>query len=150
IARAGRKTLLIDCDLRNPAAHQLFDLPRGPGFSELIRGEATLDEVIRPTSAAGLWMITAGACNARTIRALAHEEIHTIFEQLKRQFDFVVVDSSPVLPVADALQIGQHVDAVLCSILRDVSRVPKVSAASERLMTLGIRILGAVVTGVRR
>ena len=59
----------------------------------------------------------------------------------------MIVDSSPILPVADGLIIAQHADAVLFSIFRDVSRKTKVSAASERLQSLGVRILGAVVTG---
>ena len=54
-----------------------------------------------------------------------------------------------MLPVADTLLIGQHVDAALFSILREVSRVPKVYAACERLAGLGVRILGAVVAGAR-
>jgi polysaccharide biosynthesis transport protein len=54
-----------------------------------------------------------------------------------------------VLAVADALLIGQNVDAAICSILRDVSRMPRVYAANERLLTLGIRLLGAVMSGAR-
>jgi Mrp family chromosome partitioning ATPase len=72
-----------------------------------------------------------------------------VLAQLREQYDFIVVDTPPVLPVADTLLLGQHADAALFSILRDVSRVPKVHAACERLHGLGIRILGAVVAGAR-
>ena len=71
-----------------------------------------------------------------------------LLDRLKTQFDFIVIDSSPVLPVVDTLVIGQNVDVVVFSLLRDVSRVPNVYAAYQRLATLGIRILGAVVNGV--
>jgi polysaccharide biosynthesis transport protein len=57
------------------------------------------------------------------------------------------VDSAPVLPVADTLLLGQHVDAALFSILRDVSQLPKIHAARERLTALGVPILGAVLSG---
>ena len=60
----------------------------------------------------------------------------------------MIVDSSPILPVADAMLIAQHADAALFSIFRDVSRKTKVKAACERLQCLGVPILGAVVTGV--
>ena len=69
-------------------------------------------------------------------------------EQLRKQYDFIILDSSPVLPVTDALILGQHVDGVILSVLRDVSRAPQIQAAYQRLARLGIRTLGAVVLGV--
>jgi capsular exopolysaccharide synthesis family protein len=146
LARAWRKTLLIDGDLRNPAAHKVFDLPPGPGFSEVLRGEADLD-VIKPTALSRLWLMPAGQWDTHAVQALAQEGVRTMFDQLKEEYDFIIVDSSPVLPVADALLLGQHVDGVVFSILRDVSRLPAVQAARERLTTLGIPTLGAVVIG---
>ena len=101
----------------------------------------------RSTAIEDLKVLTAGKCDRQTIRLLAQGCLGPLFVQLKEQFDFVIVDSSPILPVADGLIIAQQVDAVLFSIFRDVSRKTKVSAASERLQALGVRILGAVVTG---
>jgi capsular exopolysaccharide synthesis family protein len=147
LARAGRRTLLIDGDLRRPSAHKLFDLPVGPGFSEVLRDEARFDDVIRPTLASGVWLVPAGESDSRSIQALAFQDLRSLFDQLKDRFDFIVIDSSPVLPVADALLIGQHADAVLFSIMRNVSRFPKVHAAYQRMASLGIRMLGAIVTG---
>ncbi|HLN27743.1 MAG TPA: polysaccharide biosynthesis tyrosine autokinase [Gemmataceae bacterium] len=148
LARGGRKTLLIDCDLRSPAAHRLFELSAVPGFSEVLRGEVNLTDVIHATPASNLWLIPAGRCDAQTLQSLAQDAIAPILEQLKQQYDFIVIDSSPVLPVVDALVIGQNVDVVIFSLLRDVSRIPNVYAAYQRLATLGIRMLGAVVNGV--
>ena len=147
LARSGRRTLLIDGDLRRPSAHQLFDLPSGPGLSEVLRDELGIADAIRPTLANGLWLLPAGTSDSEAIQALAYKDLRAMFDQLKEAYDFIVVDSSPVLPVADALLIGQHVDAVLFSIMRDVSRIPKVHAACERMSSLGIRMLGAIVTG---
>jgi len=147
LARSGRRTLLIDGDLRRPSAHQLFDLPSGPGLCEVLRDELGIADAIRPTLANGLWILPAGTSDSEAIQALAYKDLRAMFDQLKEVYDFIVVDSSPVLPVADALLIGQHVDAVLFSIMRDVSRIPKVHAACERISSLGIRMLGAIVTG---
>jgi capsular exopolysaccharide synthesis family protein len=147
LARAGRKTLLIDGDLRKPAAHQLFDLPLEPGFSELLRGEVHVADVIRPTRLSRLWLISAGLCDNHATQALAQDSLHGVFEELRGQFDFIIIDSCPVLPVADSLLIGQYVDGVIFSILRDESRLPRVYAAYQRLAVLGIRMLGAVVNG---
>jgi succinoglycan biosynthesis transport protein ExoP len=149
LARSGRKTLLIDCDLRKPAAHKLFDLPLEPGFSEVLRGEVHLSDAVRPTRLSRLWLIPAGHWDAHATQALAQENVQALFEDLRGQFDFIVIDSSPVLPVADTLLIAQYVDGVVFSILRDQSRLPRVYAAYQRLAMLGVRLLGAVVHGAR-
>ncbi len=146
LARSGLRTLLIDADLRSPSIHRLFDLPMAPGLSELLRGEADLPGAIAATEVAELNVLTAGNCDRQTIRLLSQGSLGSIFSRLKEQFDFVIVDSSPVLPVADASIIAQQVDAVLFSIFSDVSRKSKVSSALQRLESLGVRILGAVVT----
>jgi len=150
LARAGRKTLLIDGDLRRPSVHKMFDLPVDPGFAGLLRGDLEDEAALRSTPAANLWIMPAGQCDAATLQALSEGKIKPILERFKEQFDFVIIDTSPVLPVVDALEIGQHVDVAIFSLLRDVSRVPNVYAAYERMASLGIRIIGAVVNGVRQ
>jgi capsular exopolysaccharide synthesis family protein len=148
LARSGQKTLLIDADLRSPSIHKIFDLTADPGMSELLRGEAPVEDVIASTAIDELKVITAGKCDHLTLRILSQGGMGSHFAGFKEHFDFVIVDSSPVLPVADALIIAQQADAVLFSVLTDVSRKNKIHAAYQRLATLGVRVLGAVVTGV--
>jgi len=147
LARSGLRTLLIDADLRSPAIHRLFDLSMGAGLSELIRGEVGLADVIADTAVRELKVLVAGHCDRQAVRVLAQGGLGPLLGQLKEQFDFVIVDSSPILPVADAMLIAQQVDAVLFSIFREVSRKSKVAAAIQRLGCLGVPVLGAVVTG---
>ncbi len=148
LARAGRKTLLIDCDLRRPAAHQLFEVPAQPGLSEVLLGEVHVAEATRSTAVSGLWMIPAGQWDRQVIQALARDGVQKIFAKIKQEYDFVVVDSHPVLLANDAVVIGLHVDAVILSLMRDVSQMPRVYAACQRLTSLGIRVLGAVMNGM--
>ncbi len=147
LARSGQKTLLIDADLRCPAIHRLFDLTLNPGLSELLRGEVTFDEVIVSTAVEELKVITAGKCDPQILRILSQGGLGSLFTRLKEEYDFVIVDSSPILPVADALIIAQQADAVLFSVLADVSRKTKILAAYQRVAALGVKVLGAVVTG---
>jgi capsular exopolysaccharide synthesis family protein len=147
LARAGRKTLLLDCDLRRPAVHQMFELPLQPGFSEILLGEIDAADAVQQTQVPGLSVVTAGQWDREVLRALAGEATQSIFEKLKMEFDFIVIDSHPVLAATDSLLLGQHVDAVLVSVLRDVSRSPRVYGACQRLATLGVRVLGVVVNG---
>ncbi len=147
LARAWRKTLLIDGDLRKPAAHQQFDLPLEPGLSEALRGEIEYDDTIKPTMTSRLWLMPAGKVDAHSLQALAQEGLASVFERLKEQYDFIILDTSPVLPVPDALLLAQQADTVLLSVLRDHSRLPAVYAAQQKLETLGIRVLGSVIIG---
>ena len=148
LARAGRRTLLIDGDLRRPTLHRLFDFPLEDGFCEVLRAEIDVSDVVRPTHAEGLWLITAGYCDAKAIQALAKDQVQPIFDKLRVDYDFVIIDAAPVLNMSDSLIIGQYVDGAILSVLRDVSQVPKVHEANELLRSVGIRILGSVVNGV--
>jgi succinoglycan biosynthesis transport protein ExoP len=147
LARAGRKTLLLDGDLRSPAAHQLFELPMQPGFSEVLLGEIEIADAVQPTTLDGLSFLAAGQWDREVLQALARDGLEAVFDKLQQEFDFIVIDSHPVLPATDSLLIGQQVDAVILSVLREVSQMPRVWAASQRLTSLGIRVLGAVVNG---
>jgi polysaccharide biosynthesis transport protein len=147
LARSGLRTVLVDGDFRRPMVHRLYDQPSEPGFSELLRGEIGANDVIRPATLNNLWVIPAGKYDEFSLSVLAQPRARNLFEQLREQFEFVIVDSAPLLPVADSLLLAQHVDAAVFSILRNVSQLPKIQSAYERIRSLGVPILGAVVSG---
>jgi succinoglycan biosynthesis transport protein ExoP len=147
LARSGRKTLLLDCDIRNPTVHNAFELEYLVGLCEVLREECNLAEAIHSCSVDNLFIMPAGQADVLALRLLALDKTAVVFSALKNQFDFIVVDSSPVLPVPDALVIAHHTDAAVLSILRDVSQYPKVHSAYQLLGSLGIRILGAIFNG---
>jgi capsular exopolysaccharide synthesis family protein len=149
LARAGRRTLLIDGDLRRPALHALFDAPLEDGLCEVLRAEVDVADVIRPTHAEGLWLLTAGYCDVDAIHALATEQMQPVFDKLRTEYDFIVIDGAPVLGMSDALIFGQYSDGAILSVRRDHSQMPKVNHSAELLRGVGIRIIGAVVNGVQ-
>jgi capsular exopolysaccharide synthesis family protein len=148
LARAGRRTLLVDCDLRRPSAHQLFEVASHPGLSEVLLGEVPVSEAVCATAVPGLWLLPAGQWDRAVLRALAGEEVQKVFTALRQHYDFIIIDSHPVLQATDSLLIGLHVDGVILALMRDLSRMPRVSAACQRLTDLGIPVLGAVVNGL--
>jgi polysaccharide biosynthesis transport protein len=151
MATAGMRTLIVDCDLRNPSIQKLFELPLGPGVPEILRQEVDVSDAVQATAVPNLWVIPAGQCSNATIAALAQgHPMETLFNRLRGQFDFIIVDSCPVLPVADALLIGQHVDGVVFSIMQDISQLPKVLTATEKMNQLSIPLIGAVVNGIKQ
>jgi capsular exopolysaccharide synthesis family protein len=149
LARSQRRTLLIDGDLRSPMLHKLFDLPRTPGLAEFLRGEVELADILQATPAPNLTLITAGQIDPAALAALAAGRIQPLLDAAREQYDFILIDTPPILPVADTLQLAPHVDAALFSVLRDVSRLPKIHEAYSRLSSLGVRMLGTVVAGAQ-
>lgn len=149
LARSGQKTLLVDADLRNPTAHELFEMPLEPGLSELIRELVPVQDSLHRTTSPGLWLLPAGKCNTRVIELLAQEVMTNIFSELRAEFDFIIVDTSPILPVADPLLLAQHVDGVIFSMMHQVSRISSVREAIDKLNALNIHTLGAVMNGTQ-
>ena len=107
-----------------------------------------MDDVVRPTPADNLWMISAGRCCANAVMALGKEKAANVIGQLEARFEFIVIDTGPVLKVADALLLGAYADGAILSVLRDHSRIHKVYEANERLKLAGVKVVGAVVNGI--
>jgi succinoglycan biosynthesis transport protein ExoP len=147
-ARADKRTLLLDGDLRHPNVHLALDIDLGVGFAELLRGEIKSDEAVQPTTIEGLFAVTAGQCDYAAISALSRPDLPKLLQGFRDSFDHVVIDAGPVLAFADSLLLGQNSDVALVATLKDVSRVPKVAAAIDRLRSVGVRVQGTVVNGV--
>lgn len=147
MARAGYSTLLVDFDLRRPTLGDLFDLPLSPGVSEILRQEFSFEDTVNEVSTANLSVLTAGAWSPHHVGVLANGDTERLFEDLRSRYQFIVVDGSPILGVAEAQLLCRHADTVLLSVLRDVSSSPKITAACETLSAFGVRSLYAVVTG---
>merc|ERR1711907_166481 len=102
--------------------------------------------LVQPTPAENLWLLSAGNRDANTDQMLG-TALSPIIDELKTKFDLIVIDTGPVLTCADAMLVGQLVDTTLLSIMRDVSRSPKVADACERLRSVGVQISGGVMNG---
>lgn len=147
LARNGRRTVLVDFDLRRPAFAAVFGVDETPGIGEVLRGECDIAQVVHQTAIEGLSVVTAGRCDRQAITALANGAGAAVFKELRQEYDFVVADSSPVLPVADTRFLSQHADTVLLSVFQDASQMSKIAGALEILEAFGVRNMEAVVTG---
>jgi succinoglycan biosynthesis transport protein ExoP len=148
IARADKRTLIIDGDLRHPNTHVAVELDLGAGLPELLRGELTPDEAVRPTTIEGLFAVTGGSCDYSAITRLSRPEMGRLIRHYRESFDHIIIDAGPVLAFSDTLLLGQQSDVAIVATMRDVSRVPLVNAAIERLRSVGVRVIGTVVNGV--
>jgi polysaccharide biosynthesis transport protein len=147
LARSGRRTILVDFDLRQPAFDEIFNVPRSPGVSEILRSEQELSGAIRETGTPNLSLLTAGQWNRTTMAALTNSAAASLFKELREDFEFVIIDTSPILPVADARFVSQNVDSTVLCVFRDVSEMPRLQAACEILQAFGVHTIEAIVTG---
>ena len=108
----------------------LFDVPLEDGLCEVLRAEVDVADVIRPTHAEGLWLLTAGYCDVDAIHALATEQMQPVFEKLRTEYDFIIIDGAPVLGMSDALIFGQYCDGAILSVRRDYSQMHKINEAA--------------------
>lgn len=147
LARTGKRVALVDCDFRRPSAHLMVDGQQGPGLSEFLRGEKTLEEIRQQTQAPGLSFIGAGQVDQRVLQLLAVDGGRNLIQQLKARFDFVIIDTSPLLFVAEPSMIAQNADIVLLATRKDYSRVQYVIQARDSLRSLQVPLLGAIMVG---
>lgn len=150
IARSDKRTLLLEGNLRAPSVHAALQLdPATPGLAEVLRGEAANNDVVQPTVIDGLFAVTAGTSDYDAINALSRPDLGKILRGYRESFDHVVIDACPVLAFADALMMGQHADIAVLATMRDMTSVPSIGSAAERLRSAGVRVVGCIVSGTR-
>lgn len=148
-ANAGTSTLLIDADLRRASLGRLLDVPVGMGLGDVLAGQAELDANLVTIQAGGFHFLSAGTAGIDPTRVLKSTRLAELIGQLRQMYDLILIDTPPVLPVADALIMGRWADGAVMATRYDASRVPLVERANRQLITAGIPVLGTVVNGVR-
>jgi Mrp family chromosome partitioning ATPase len=95
-----------------------------------------------------LSVLTAGCWDRFALAALANNSVASMFKELREDYEFVIVDTSPILPIADTRFVSQYVDSVVLCVFRDISQANRIRSACEILEAFGVRSVEAVVTGV--
>lgn len=144
LARSGRRVLLIDADLRQPSAYALFGLSGQVGLSDVLTGELDLTSAIHTTEVDGLSVIGSGVSPANPAEMLSSRRFEQLLHDVRNQFDFVLVDTPPVLSVSDPCVIAAHTDAVLLVLRLGKSGRDVTQRAQQTLATHGAKLLGVV------
>lgn len=148
-ANAGLTTLLIDADLRNPSLSKLLDVPQGPGLIDMLRGEVDADAaMVVVGDGGGFHLLPSGTPEYDPNRLLQGARLGQLIANFRETFDLVIIDSPPILPVPDSLILGRWSDGAVLAVRHDTSRFQLIKQARERLASVGIPLLGAVVNGV--
>ena len=132
-AQLGAPVLLVDADLRRSTVHDNLGLSAKPGLTDVLRGGASLDDVIRETSVPNLSVITAGTTTDTPAELLAGTGMRDVIEKATARFDSIWIDSPPVIPVADARDIIPLTDLVLLVVRSGLTRQHSLMQACELL-----------------
>jgi capsular exopolysaccharide synthesis family protein len=149
LAQSGSRVLLVDTDLRKPSVHDVFELPREPGFTNLVVDrQARPADFVQSTSIENLSVLTCGTIPPNPAELLGSTRAVQVMEELEQQVDIVVYDSPPAATVTDAVIIAPRVDAILQVVLAGKTRIDLVRRCRAVLERTGAHILGPVLNRV--
>ena len=148
LAQAGQRVLLIDADMRHPQIHERFGQTAEPGLSNLTVGNAKVSEVVRKTTVPGLWILPSGKVPPNPAELLSSQRFQVFLSSLDEHFDWVIIDTPPVLPVADATIVAHVVTGVLFVVGAEMTNRRAADVALEQLTQANARFAGAVLNRV--
>jgi polysaccharide biosynthesis transport protein len=144
-AQAGARTVLVSCDLRRPGFGQYVRQDASAELASVLAGERRLESALAPVPGTeGLWMIGAWSTATNPTEMLGSDRMRAVIAKLAEQFDIVLIDSPPVLPVADALILSGYADAVLLVTAAGQTRRAELRRTKEKLARAGAPVVGSV------
>ena len=148
-AQAGRRTILVDADLRRPAVAEMFGQPDGMGLTDVVRTDSiSIEAVTRRTEVPGLSIISAGTIPANPAELLGSKRMEAIIERLKGSADIVIFDTPPVTAVTDAALLAAKADATIMVVQSHRASERVVAQGMEALTKVNAHVIGAVLNNV--
>ncbi len=149
IAQAGKRVVLLDCDFRKPRVHTLFNLPKPElGLASVTDGQAELGTAIRHSRLGNLDLLPCGPRPANPAELLSGAKFQQVLAELRTLYDFVIVDTPPLLAVSDPRVVAQRADAVLMVFKITKRARPQAERARELLADMGANLLGVIINGL--
>jgi polysaccharide biosynthesis transport protein len=149
IAQSGQKVLLIDADFRRPTQYKIFDVSREMGTSGVLSGIQALDDSMLQTDIENLWLLPSGPEVPNPAELLGNQAFKDLLTKLKPRFDRILIDSPPVVPVADSSILAAVCDVTLLVVRAEESTRKALQQAKTNLAGVGARLIGAVVNDVK-
>lgn len=150
VAQAGNRVLLIDADLRRPTIARYLGLEGGAGLTSVLSGRADLEDVTQPLETEGLEVLASGPIPPNPSELLGSKSMQNLLTEAAATYDFVVIDTAPMLAVTDAVALSRYVGGTVVVAESERVRRPQLSQALEKLDVVEARLLGVVLNRVRR
>lgn len=148
LAKNGKKVLLVDCDLRNPSVAKAYGLSEGEGLSDFLEGRAGGSQTVKKTDVTGLYVITGGKAGRKDpARLLSGERMKALMAWGRKNFDVIILDTSPCAVLADASELAELADCALLVIRQDYAPRDRILDGVRYLTDSKLPIIGAVLNG---
>ncbi|HKY03663.1 MAG TPA: polysaccharide biosynthesis tyrosine autokinase [Blastocatellia bacterium] len=148
LAQLGASVLIIDCDLRKPAAHKTFGVENSTGLSTYLSRDVELNELIHRLQIPNLSLLPCGAIPPNPAELLASEKMKNMLAALREQYDHILIDSPPLLSVTDPVILSTLVDGVMLVVHGGKSTRAVARRARQELQTVGAKIFGVVLNNL--
>jgi capsular exopolysaccharide synthesis family protein len=147
LAALHKRVLLIDADLRRSAAHRFFGVTNSVGLVDVLQGRVAAPDVWQETSH-GPFVLTSGPATADPQTLFESDQFSRLMSEVRRQFDFVLIDSAPLLAVADTTLLVPHVDGTILVLKYGIVSESEASLSVERLRAARAKVIGCVLSQV--
>jgi capsular exopolysaccharide synthesis family protein len=148
-AQAGFKVILVDCDLRKPVIHSIFKVPNNKGFTECIFSDTDPMDASHSMAVINLSVMTSGKIPPNPAEILGSERARRLWTKLKTRYDYIIIDSPPLLAVTDASILASQVDAAVLVVSSGITRRDLALQAIEKLTRAKSRLLGVVLNQMK-
>jgi capsular exopolysaccharide synthesis family protein len=148
MALSGARTLLIDCDLRRGALRETFGISSKIGFSEVLKGEVNWQEVVVPTAVPTLFVLPRGKTLSQPSEHLLRDSTEALLKEIYQQYDYVIIDSSPVLAADDTTSLAPKIDATIFVVRLSYTSARLTKKALEGLYNRQVNIPGVILNFV--
>ena len=147
MANAGKKTLLVDCDMRRPTQRKLFNMKPEKGITAYISGECTLEEAATPTEERNLYFLDVDAKVTNPVELIGSDRFKTAMEEMRNKFDIVIYDSLPLKMFIEPAILAANSDATVFVIRYRFADVKSIGDCFEQLKKANARVIGSVFNG---
>ena len=144
LAQSGARVLLVDADMHRSSIHRIFNICPAPGLKEILAETTSLEKAIVPTAQSGLFLLPAGEHNLTQSEKLLQFPLERLFSELSRRYEYVIVDSPPVLATDDVMSLAHNVDGVFLVVRGQCTSASIVREALGRLLKCNVRVLGTI------
>jgi capsular exopolysaccharide synthesis family protein len=148
LAQAGKTVLIVDSDFRKPTQHKIFKVRNINGLTNYLTSEMEVNALVKATDIPKLFLINVGPVPPNPAELLGSEKMGNLIETLKQWFDFILLDSPPLLTVSDAMVLGPKIDGMILVVWGGKTSREALKQAKEKLDMVKIKCLGVVINNI--
>ena len=145
--QSGKRVLIIDCDLRKPSLHRKFNVSNEVGLTDVLVGTSELNKVMKKIDD-NLYLLTTGTLPPNPAEIIGSNTMENFLDECKINFDYIILDTPPILPVTDSKLLAIKADATVLVVRSEISKLKHVSQAFKELVKVNANVIGTILNDV--